>query len=166
MKFFLPESEESDEEIGEKVDLGTGKSFTEQEDELIKKSVLEYIDNHALGDLVMNCKSHKQTRNCLKEITAAKYQEKHGNEWRNFSDAMGKHMNHVKDAWRRIGLTSKKKGLWTMEEYQILFDLVNKHLRMKGFKEKNSKHGMILDKHPLDGDKLPTWNKGPCRLPH
>ncbi|KAF8107741.1 hypothetical protein N665_0117s0013 [Sinapis alba] len=92
-----------------------------------------------------SCKSTKKVIFSIQvEVLPAEYQKKHDNEWRTFADAMSKHMNHVKDAWRRIQVTSKKKGLWTME-YKILFDLVNKYLRMKGFKEKNSKHGILLD---------------------
>lgn len=40
-----------------------GKCFIEEEDELIKKFVLEYVDNYVLGDeginMVMNCKVYK-----------------------------------------------------------------------------------------------------------
>ncbi|KAF8051328.1 hypothetical protein N665_1745s0007 [Sinapis alba] len=99
-------------------------------------------------DEVVTTPSRKSTKKVIfsiqVEVLPAEYQKKHGNEWRTFADTMGKHMNHVKDTWRSIQVTSKKKGLWTME-YKILFDLVNKYLRMKGFKEKNSKHGMLLD---------------------
>ncbi|KAF8087652.1 hypothetical protein N665_0573s0023 [Sinapis alba] len=202
VEVFPAESEESDEE--EKVDLVRGKRFTEQEDELIKKSVLEYVDNHALGDeginMVMNCKAHKQLKGCWKEIAAAlpwrpylgvyyrahtlfeegskgvwtkedlelvvQHQKKRGNDWRTLADAMGKHRNHVKDAWRRIRLASKKRGHWSMEEYQSLFDLVNKDLRIKMFKEKHSKHGMLKDNIPwmAISDQLGTRDHAVCCL--
>ncbi|CAN6831433.1 unnamed protein product, partial [Brassica oleracea] len=209
VEVFPAESEESDEveeeeEEEEKVDLVRGKRFTEEEDELIKKSVLEYVDNHALGDeginMVMNCKAHKQVRGCWKEIATAlpwrpytgvyyrahtlfeegskgvwtkedlelvvQHQKKRGNDWRTLADAMGKHRNHVKDAWRRIRLASKKRGHWSMEEYQSLFDLVNKDLRIKVFKEKHSKHGMLRDNIPwmAISDELGTRDHAVCCL--
>ncbi|XP_013637250.1 PREDICTED: DNA-binding protein REB1 isoform X1 [Brassica oleracea var. oleracea] len=205
VEVFPAESEESDEEEKEeKVDLVRGKRFTEEEDELIKKSVLEYVDNHALGDeginMVMNCKAHKQVRGCWKEIATAlpwrpytgvyyrahtlfeegskgvwtkedlelvvQHQKKRGNDWRTLADAMGKHRNHVKDAWRRIRLASKKRGHWSMEEYQSLFDLVNKDLRIKVFKEKHSKHGMLRDNIPwmAISDELGTRDHAVCCL--
>ncbi|CAN7059336.1 unnamed protein product [Brassica rapa subsp. trilocularis] len=206
VEVFPAESEDSDEEEEEeeeeKVDLVRGKRFTEEEDELIKKSVLEYVDNHALGDeginMVMNCKAHKQVRGCWKEIATAlpwrpytgvyyrahtlfeegskgvwtkedlelvvQHQKKRGNDWKVLADAMGKHRNHVKDAWRRIRLASKKRGHWSMKEYQSLFDLVNKDLRIKVFKEKHSKHGMLRDNIPwmAISDELGTRDHAVC----
>lgn len=204
VEVFPAESEESDdeEEEEEKVDLVRGKRFTKEEDELIKKSVLEYVENHALGDeginMVMNCKAHKQIKGCWKEIATAlpwrpylgvyyrahtlfeegskgvwtkedlelvvQHQKKRGNDWRTLADAMGKHRNHVKDAWRRIRLASKKKGHWSMEEYQSLFDLVNRDLRIKAFKEKHSKHGMLRDNIPwmAISDQLGTRDHAVC----
>ncbi|KAL1223415.1 hypothetical protein V5N11_003477 [Cardamine amara subsp. amara] len=177
------ESEEEEEEVK----LVRGKRYSKEEDELIKGSVLEYIENHALGDdgikMIMECKSHPQIKGCWKEIASAvpwrtcdsvynrahtlfeqgssrglwtkedldlvmEFQNKHGNDWRTLADAMGKHRKHVKDAWRRIRLASKKKGHWMREEYQALFDLVNKDIRMKAFQEKCSKHGMLRDNIP------------------
>ncbi|CAI0452881.1 unnamed protein product [Linum tenue] len=52
-----------------------GKPFSPEEDELIKAAVLDYINSHALGDegvnMVMNCRKHKETKNCWNEITSA-----------------------------------------------------------------------------------------------
>ncbi|KAJ4902541.1 myb family transcription factor [Raphanus sativus] len=94
------------------------------------------------------------------------HQKKRGNDWRTLADAMGKHRNHVKDAWRRIRLASKKKGHWSMEEYQSLFDLVNRDLRIKAFKEKHSKHGMLRDNIPwmAISDQLGTRDHAVCCL--
>ncbi|XP_010422470.1 PREDICTED: cyclin-D-binding Myb-like transcription factor 1 [Camelina sativa] len=186
VEIFQSEDEETDEEVEvEEVKLVRGKRFTKEEDELIKKAVYEYIDNHALGDeglkMVMDCKSHKQVKGCWKEIESAlpwrprfsvyhrahnlfeegskgvwtkedlelvkQFQAKHGNDWKTLADAMGKHRVHVKDAWRRIRL-NMNKGHWSREEYQSLYDLVNKDLRMKAFQEKHSKHGMLRDNIP------------------
>ncbi|KAJ0260670.1 hypothetical protein HA466_0068430 [Hirschfeldia incana] len=202
VEVFPAESEEEESDEEEKVDLVRGKRFTEEEDELIKQSVLEYVENHALGDeginMVMNCKAHKQLKGCWKEIAAAlpwrpysgiyyrahtlfeegskgvwtkedlelvlQHQKKRGNDWKSLADAMGKHRVHVKDAWRRIRLASKNRGHWSMEEYQNLFDLVNRDLRIKVFKEKHSKHGMLRDNIPwmAISDQLGTRDHAIC----
>ncbi|KAI6694885.1 hypothetical protein NL676_022595 [Syzygium grande] len=73
-----------------------------------------------------------------------KFHEQHGSDWRKLADALGRHRFHVKDTWRRIKLPFKK-GPWSQEEYQRLFDLVNMDLRMKATEERKSKHGMLLD---------------------
>ncbi|CAH8277739.1 unnamed protein product [Arabidopsis lyrata] len=183
---FFPSEDEETEDDEEEVTVVRGKRYTKEEDELVKNAVLEYIDNHALGEegikMVMDCKSHPQLKGCWKEIASAlpwrannsvynrahtifeagskgtwakedielvmEFQKKHGNDWRTLADAMGKHRKHVKDAWRRGRLAEKKKGHWMREEYQKLFDLVNKDLRMKAFQEKHSKHGMLKDNIP------------------
>ncbi|CAH2080142.1 unnamed protein product [Thlaspi arvense] len=204
VEVFPAEDEESEEEGGEveEVELVRGKRFTEEEDELIKKSVQEYIDNHALGDegvkMIMECGSHPEVKGCWKEIAAAlpwrpyvgvynrahtlfeagskgiwtqedfdflvEYVKKHGNDWKAIGDAMGKSRKHVKDAWRRIRLSVKKKGHWSREEYQTLFDLVNKDIRMKAFQEKRAKHGMLRDNIPwmAISDKLRTRDHTLC----
>ncbi|OAY38061.1 RNA polymerase I termination factor isoform X2 [Manihot esculenta] len=75
-----------------------------------------------------------------------KFHEKYGAEWKTLAEALGKHRIHVKDAWRRIKLANRKRGRWSQEEYQTLFDLVNMDLRMKAFEEvRSSKHGMLRD---------------------
>ncbi|KAF5477845.1 hypothetical protein F2P56_004458 [Juglans regia] len=160
-----------------------GKRFSREEDEMIKKAVLNYIEAKGLGDeglnTVLHCKSHPEHKNCWKDIGAAlpwrpfksvcyrahilferseerkwtneeyelirSFHEKHGSEWRKLADGLGKHRIHVKDTWRRIRLPNMKKGHWSQEEYQKLFDLVNMDLRMKFFEEKKSKHGMLRD---------------------
>ncbi|XP_065859100.1 RNA polymerase I termination factor-like [Euphorbia lathyris] len=74
-----------------------------------------------------------------------KFYEKYGPDWRTLGDALGKHRFHVKDAWRRLNVANKKRGKWSQDEYQSLFDLVNMDLRMKAFEERKSKHGMLRD---------------------
>lgn len=73
-----------------------------------------------------------------------KFHEQHGSDWRKLADALGRHRFHVKDTWRRIKLPYKK-GPWSQDEYQRLFDLVNMDLRLKVNEERKSKHGMLLD---------------------
>ncbi|CAK9158521.1 unnamed protein product [Ilex paraguariensis] len=93
-----------------------------------------------------------------------KYQEKHGNDWKSLADELGKHRFHVKDTWRRIKLSNMKKGHWSQEEYQTLFDLVNADLQMRAFEEKKSKHGMLRDNIPWEAisDKLSTRINATC----
>ncbi|KAL2515340.1 DNA-binding protein REB1-like [Forsythia ovata] len=91
-------------------------------------------------------------------------QKEHGNQWRALADELGKHSWHVKDTWRRIKLPNIKKGHWSQEEYQGLFDLVNSDLQEKVFEEKRSKHGMLRDNicWTAISDKLSTRNQANC----
>ena len=182
--------------------LVRGKRFSQEEDEMVKKAVFDYIEEHQLGDeglnMVLHCKSHRKTKNCWKEIGAAlpwrptesvyyrahilfergekrkwtqeeyelirSFHKKHGSEWKLMADALGKHRFHVKDTWRRIKLPNTKKGRWSQEEYQNLFDLVNLDLRMKATEEKKSKHGMLRDNIAWESisDKLSTRSNVLC----
>ncbi|KAF9686162.1 hypothetical protein SADUNF_Sadunf03G0129800 [Salix dunnii] len=74
-----------------------------------------------------------------------KFHEKHGSDWKTLAEALGKHRFHVKDTWRRIKLINMKKGKWSQDEYQFLFDSVNLDLRLKAFEERKTKHGMLRD---------------------
>ncbi|KAJ9188813.1 hypothetical protein P3X46_000175 [Hevea brasiliensis] len=75
-----------------------------------------------------------------------KFHEKHGSDWKTLAEALGKHRIHVKDTWRRIKVINRRRGKWSQDEYQNLFDLVNMDLRMKACEEmKSSKHGMLRD---------------------
>ncbi|XAR59091.1 hypothetical protein NMG60_11014735 [Bertholletia excelsa] len=87
-----------------------------------------------------------------------KFYGEHGPQWKKLADELGKHRVHLKDAWRRIKLPNLKKGNWSQDEYQNLFDLVNKDLRLKAFEEKKSKYGMLRDNISWSAisDKLST----------
>ncbi|CAA7406487.1 unnamed protein product [Spirodela intermedia] len=164
-------------------DLVRGKRFSEEEDEMIKQAVLDYIKENNLGEdglqMVLHCRSHREVRHCWREIGTAlpwrprqsvynraqnlfrrgekrkwkpeeldlvrRYQDEHGSKWKEMAELLGKHRTHVKDAWRRIRLASPKKGKWSQEEYQTLFDLVNMDLQLKAFEEKQTKHGMLRE---------------------
>ncbi|KAJ8536621.1 hypothetical protein K7X08_035022 [Anisodus acutangulus] len=95
-----------------------------------------------------------------------KFQKEHGNNWKVLADELGKHRFHVKDTWRRLKLPNQKKGQWTQEEYQTLFDLVNTDLRLKLSEEKKSKHGMLRDNIAWGAisDKLSTRTDANCCL--
>lgn len=94
------------------------------------------------------------------------FAEEHGPDWKTLAEAMGKHRWHVKDTWRRIKFSKMKKGKWSREEYQNLFDLVNTDLMTKALQEKNSKHGMLRDNIPWTAisDQLGTRNHSICCL--
>ncbi|KAK3042558.1 hypothetical protein RJ639_001552 [Escallonia herrerae] len=92
------------------------------------------------------------------------YYRKHGPKWKLAADVLGKHRVHVKDAWRRIKLANMKKGHWSQDEYQTLFDLVNMDLQLKVSEEKKSKHGMLRDNISWSAisDKLSTRTTATC----
>ncbi|KAL6549447.1 hypothetical protein OROHE_008564 [Orobanche hederae] len=86
-----------------------------------------------------------ETRRWTQYDEIRKYQEEHGNEWKVLAEEFGRHRVHVKDTWRRIKLSGRKKEHWSQEEYQKLFNLVNVDLQAKVSEEKRSKHGMLRD---------------------
>lgn len=94
-----------------------------------------------------------------------KAQQQHGNDWKSVAEELGKHRFHVKDTWRRIKLQNRKKGNWSQEEYQNLYDLVNLDLQLKlDCEEKKSKHGMLRDNIPWGAisDRLSTRSDAHC----
>ncbi|XP_020111030.1 RNA polymerase I termination factor [Ananas comosus] len=92
------------------------------------------------------------------------FQKQHGSQWKTIADELGKHRVHVKDAWRRIKPPNLKKGSWSQEEYQTLFDLVNFDLRLKAFEEKQTKHGMLRDNIAWEAisEKMSTRRQNSC----
>ncbi|KAK9106534.1 hypothetical protein Syun_022545 [Stephania yunnanensis] len=74
-----------------------------------------------------------------------RFHEEHGPKWKNMGKELGKFRVHVKDTWRRINLPNLKKGPWSQDEYQALFDLVNMDLRMKAYQERESDNCMLRD---------------------
>lgn len=90
--------------------------------------------------------------------------DKYGNNWKEMGAELGKHRFRVKDMWRRIKFVNIKKGKWSQDEYQNLYDLVNLDLQMKLNSEKKSKHGMLRDNIPWTAisDKLTTRNDATC----
>ncbi|KAK9755293.1 hypothetical protein RND81_01G015800 [Saponaria officinalis] len=87
--------------------------------------------------------NRRWTKEELEEVR--KYHEKYGPKWRNLADELGRNRTHVKDAFRQVRLPNKKTGHWSQEEYQTLFNLVNKDLRVRAFMDRKSKHGMLRD---------------------
>ncbi|CAD5167471.1 unnamed protein product [Musa acuminata subsp. malaccensis] len=74
-----------------------------------------------------------------------RFHAKHGADWKTLAAQLRKHRIHLKDCWRRIKSPNFRRGTWSQDEYQTLFDLVNLDLRMKAFEEKKTKHGMLRD---------------------
>ncbi|CAI9099883.1 OLC1v1036767C2 [Oldenlandia corymbosa var. corymbosa] len=56
------------------VELVRGKRFSEQEDEMVRAAVYNYIEAHDLGDegldMVLHCRSNPKVKNCWDEIAA------------------------------------------------------------------------------------------------
>ncbi|RZC49576.1 hypothetical protein C5167_017997 [Papaver somniferum] len=71
------------------------------------------------------------------------------------AQVLGKNRHHVKDTWRRISPVDLKKGNWSQTEYQSLFHLVNKDMRMRVFEEKASNWTAI-------GNRLATQTSMHC----
>ncbi|KAK9699092.1 hypothetical protein RND81_08G152200 [Saponaria officinalis] len=177
-------SSERKKELAEGSNLVQGKRFSKEEDEMIRNAVLQYVEDHHLGEdgveMVMKCKKHQdKVKDCWKEIAEVlpwrhkdsiynrahilfersenrrwtkeeleevrMYHEKYGPKWRNLADELGRNRIHVKDAFRQVRLPNKKTGHWSQEEYQTLFNLVNKDLRVRAFMDRKSKHGMLRD---------------------
>lgn len=92
------------------------------------------------------------------------YHEKHGPKWKELADLLNKNRVHLKDTWRRIKLPNLKKGHWSQDEYQGLFDLVNTDLQLRAFEEKKSKYGMLRDNISWTAicDKLSTRTDADC----
>ncbi|KAI3861442.1 hypothetical protein MKW98_000394 [Papaver atlanticum] len=108
-----------------------------------------------------------ETRNWTEDEKAfvLRFHEKHGPLWKTMADVLGKNRYHVKDTWRRIHRAGLVKGKWSQVEYQSLFNLVNKDLRMHVYEEKKSKHGMIRDNISWKaiGNRLATRTDMDCR---
>uniref|UniRef100_A0A1J3K0S7 Cyclin-D-binding Myb-like transcription factor 1 n=1 Tax=Noccaea caerulescens TaxID=107243 RepID=A0A1J3K0S7_NOCCA len=117
VEVFPAEEKDSDEEEeAEVVELVRGKRFTKEEDELIRKAVSEYIDNHALGEeglnMILDCKSHPEVKGCWKEITAAL-------PWRAY--------NGVYNRAHTIFEAGSSKGIWTKEDLELVVEYQKKH---------------------------------------
>ncbi|KAI8535760.1 hypothetical protein RHMOL_Rhmol10G0198800 [Rhododendron molle] len=85
-------------------------------------------------------------------------------KWKELADLLNKHRIHLKDTWRRIKFPNLKKGHWSQDEYQGLFDLVNTDLQLRAFEEKKSKDGMLRDNISWTAisDKLSTRTDAVC----
>ncbi|WOL19450.1 cyclin-D-binding Myb-like transcription factor 1 [Canna indica] len=111
-------------------------------------------------------RSEKRTWEPEEYEIVRRYHATHGADWKTLAVQLGKHRVHLKDCWRRIKLPNARKGPWSQDEYQNLFNLVNLDLRMKASEKKESKHGMLRDNISWEaiGDKLTTRISSVCCL--
>uniref|UniRef100_A0A453RDQ6 Myb-like domain-containing protein n=1 Tax=Aegilops tauschii subsp. strangulata TaxID=200361 RepID=A0A453RDQ6_AEGTS len=95
-----------------------------------------------------------------------RFVENNGADWKTLARELGKSEIHVKDTWRRIKPKNLKKGRWTQDEQQNLFDLVNLDLRLKAHQIKNPDHRLLRDNISWEAisDKLTTRNHKNCCL--
>uniref|UniRef100_A0ACD5V425 Uncharacterized protein n=1 Tax=Avena sativa TaxID=4498 RepID=A0ACD5V425_AVESA len=95
-----------------------------------------------------------------------RFVQKNGTNWKTLAHELGKWDVHVKDTWRRIKSENLKKGKWTQDEHQQLFDLVNLDLRKKAHQIKNPTNRKLRDNIAWEAisDKLTTRNHKNCCL--
>ncbi|KAM0843344.1 hypothetical protein ACQ4PT_057768 [Festuca glaucescens] len=95
-----------------------------------------------------------------------RFVRKNGTEWKTLARELGKCDIHVKDTWRRIKSENLKKGHWTQDEHQKLFDLVNLDLRIKAHQIKDPDNRKLRDNISWEAisDKLTTRNHKNCCL--
>ncbi|XP_047055264.1 DNA-binding protein REB1-like isoform X2 [Lolium rigidum] len=93
-----------------------------------------------------------------------RFVRKNGTEWKTLARELGKCDIHVKDTWRRIKSENLKKGHWTQDEHQKLFDLVNLDLRIKAHQIKDPDNRKLRDNISWEAisDKLTTRNHKNC----
>uniref|UniRef100_A0A0A9CL21 Cyclin-D-binding Myb-like transcription factor 1 n=1 Tax=Arundo donax TaxID=35708 RepID=A0A0A9CL21_ARUDO len=98
--------------------------------------------------------------------TIRRFVEQNGTNWKKLAMELGKSEIHVKDFWRRMKPKNLKKGIWTQDEYQNLFDLVNLDLRVKAHQKFDHGHRLIRDNISWEAisDKLTTRSHHECCL--
>ncbi|PKA60327.1 hypothetical protein AXF42_Ash008386 [Apostasia shenzhenica] len=118
-----------------------------------------YNRAHSLYERSENCRWEPEEYELLK-----RYHMNHGTKWRKLADLLGKYRGHVKDTWRRIRLSNRKRGRWSQDECQSLYDLVNLDLRIKAFQKKDKKYGLIRQNISWEAisTKLATRPVGVC----
>ncbi|WVZ94942.1 hypothetical protein U9M48_040768, partial [Paspalum notatum var. saurae] len=95
-----------------------------------------------------------------------RFVEKNGTNWKKLAMKLGKSEIHVKDTWRRMKPKNLRKGAWTQDEYQNLFDLVNLDLRVKAHQTSDHGHRQIRDNISWEAisEKLSTRSNKDCCL--
>ncbi|KAJ1267441.1 hypothetical protein BS78_07G055900 [Paspalum vaginatum] len=95
-----------------------------------------------------------------------RFVEKNGTNWKKLATKLGKSEIHVKDTWRRMKPKNLRKGAWTQDEYQNLFDLVNLDLRVKAHQPSDHGHRQIRDNISWEAisEKLSTRSNKDCCL--
>ncbi|KAG2605842.1 RNA polymerase I termination factor-like [Panicum virgatum] len=95
-----------------------------------------------------------------------RFVERNGTSWKELATDLGKSEIHVKDTWRRMKPKNLKKGAWTQDEYQNLFDLVNLDLRVKAHQKIAPSHRQLRDNISWEAisEKLTTRSNKDCCL--
>ncbi|KAL6909682.1 hypothetical protein ACP4OV_001341 [Aristida adscensionis] len=95
-----------------------------------------------------------------------RFVEKNGTGWKKLATELGKSDIHVKDTWRRMKPKNLRKGAWSQDEYQNLFDLVNLDLRVKAHQKIDPGHRLLRDNISWEAisDKLTTRSNKDCCL--
>ncbi|KAL2323380.1 hypothetical protein Fmac_027759 [Flemingia macrophylla] len=95
--------------------LVRGKRFTPEEDKKIQMAVFDYIESHGLGDegldMVLHCNSHREIRDCWKEIGLALPERPYVSVYNRA------HILFERGEERR----------WTPEEYEFLLKMKEQH---------------------------------------
>nr|GMD45818.1 DNA-binding protein REB1-like [Ipomoea batatas] len=160
LKVF-PESNvpEGGKDQNEVVELIRGKRFSKIEDERVKEAVFKYIETYNLGeeglDMVLNCKSHPEVKDCWKEIVAAipnrpytsvyrraqiLFRRSENKKWSEEDKALI--LEHAKlngNKWRSL---ANKLGRHASHVRDIW---LNTDLQWRILEEKKSRHGMLRD---------------------
>ncbi|KAL9259432.1 Cyclin-D-binding Myb-like transcription factor 1-like protein [Drosera capensis] len=120
-----------------------------------------YFRAHILFERGEKCKWSEEELDLVKD-----YHNRKGACWKSLAVELGKHRVRVKDAWRRINVSNQKRGHWTLEELEKLYELVNMDLRMKAFADRKVKHGMLKDNISWGAisEKLSTRSNANCCL--
>ncbi|KAG6675567.1 hypothetical protein I3842_15G109900 [Carya illinoinensis] len=146
-----------------------GKRFSPEEDEMVKKAVLNYIEVKGLGDeglnMVLHCKSHPEHKNCWKEIGAALpwrpyksiyyrayilFERSEERKWSNEEYELIRSFHEKNGSeWRKLADVLGKHRVHVKDTWRRIrlpnMKKVNMDLRMKVYEEKKSKHGMLRD---------------------
>ncbi|KAI4384392.1 hypothetical protein MLD38_002557 [Melastoma candidum] len=73
------------------------------------------------------------------------HHKKYGPMWKQLAEVLGKYRYDVKNMFRIINHGQLRRGKWTPEELDTLYELVNKDLRMSMNMEKKTHQGIFRD---------------------
>ncbi|CAN0919510.1 Cyclin-D-binding Myb-like transcription factor 1 [Linum grandiflorum] len=109
------DDDSNDETTSEDKELVRGKRFSPEEDKLVEEACWEYVHSKDLGEegikMILNCKKHKQVRNCWKEIsTAIPWRPRESVRYR-----------------AHILFERGETGKWTEEEYELVLKHHKEH---------------------------------------
>ncbi|KAG8378893.1 hypothetical protein BUALT_Bualt07G0031900 [Buddleja alternifolia] len=172
---FPPPDDSHPEKGDNKEDnLVRGKRFTQEEDEVVFKYILERKLGEQGLDMVLNCKKYPNVKRCWKEIGTTYPTDYIGqfiNGLKSYLEGP-RIVNGLKKSVKGFLHTKKSMGTgerhWqmNMEDIDKLFSLVNYDLQLKVSEEKRSRHGMSRDNicWTAVSDKLSSRFQANCCL--